>query len=205
MFVCVTLQLLYITKFYCWERGYFRTMNMAHDRAGCYICWAVWCGFRRFIRPPPFTWFIICIVSRRGSPSFYWFSAADALLGYWVNSQRTWFRERRGKLCTWGQPPVYTEATYESADGIQRVNLLLASGFWGLARHFRFVSELLAALSWSLPALFDHFLPYFYLVFVTILLWHRLYRDEERCRRKYGKDWEAHCRKVPCKLIPYVY
>ena len=44
MFVCVTLQLLYITKFFCWERGYFQTMDMAHDRAGFYICWGclVW-------------------------------------------------------------------------------------------------------------------------------------------------------------------
>jgi len=92
MFVCVTLQLLYIAKFFCWERGYLQTMDMAHDRAGFYICWGclVW---------PPAVY---------SSPALY--------LVHHPHSLPAW---------------AYTEATYESADGIQRVNLLLASGFGG--------------------------------------------------------------------------
>jgi len=34
---------------------------------------------------------------------------------------------------------------------------------------------------------------------------HRLNRDEEKCARKYGKDWEQYCSIVKYRLIPYVY
>lgn len=35
----VFLQLVYITKFYIWETGYFCSMDIQHDRAGYYLCW----------------------------------------------------------------------------------------------------------------------------------------------------------------------
>ena len=35
----VLLQLVYITKFYIWETGYFCSMDIQHDRAGYYLCW----------------------------------------------------------------------------------------------------------------------------------------------------------------------
>ena len=44
MLVAVALQLIYITKFFWWETGYLRTLDIVHDRAGFYICWGclVW-------------------------------------------------------------------------------------------------------------------------------------------------------------------
>lgn len=44
MFVCVSLQLIYIAKFFWWETGYWCSMDIQHDRAGYYICWGclVW-------------------------------------------------------------------------------------------------------------------------------------------------------------------
>lgn len=42
--VNVSLQLVYIFKFFLWEAGYFASMDIQHDRAGYYICWGclVW-------------------------------------------------------------------------------------------------------------------------------------------------------------------
>ena len=37
MGVAVSLQLIYIMKFFHWEQGYTKTMDIAHDRAGFYI------------------------------------------------------------------------------------------------------------------------------------------------------------------------
>ena len=37
MGVAVLLQIIYIMKFFYWEQGYTRTMDIAHDRAGFYI------------------------------------------------------------------------------------------------------------------------------------------------------------------------
>lgn len=43
-FLSLTLQTIYIAKFFKWEAGYFYTLDMMLDRAGYYICWGclVW-------------------------------------------------------------------------------------------------------------------------------------------------------------------
>ena len=46
---------------------------------------------------------------------------------------------------------------------------------------------------------------YFFLVYFAVLLVHRERRDEEKCRRKYGKDWEEYCKLVKWRIIPGVY
>lgn len=46
---------------------------------------------------------------------------------------------------------------------------------------------------------------YFYMLYFAILLIHRAMRDEEKCIRKYGKDWEEYRKKVPWRIVPYVY
>jgi 7-dehydrocholesterol reductase len=42
--VTVGLMQIYIIKFYLWEDGYWSSMDIAHDRAGYYLCWGclVW-------------------------------------------------------------------------------------------------------------------------------------------------------------------
>lgn len=46
---------------------------------------------------------------------------------------------------------------------------------------------------------------YFFIVYFAILLIHRERRDEDKCRRKYGKDWDRYCELVPWRIVPYVY
>ena len=82
---------------------------------------------------------------------------------------------------------------------------MLVSGWWGLARHFHYIPELAAAFLWTVPALFYNAAPYFYCVFLSILLIDRGFRHERRCAQKYGKKWKEYCAKVPYKFIPFVY
>ena len=37
MLVSVAIQLVYITKFFHWEMGYMKTLDIMHDRAGFYL------------------------------------------------------------------------------------------------------------------------------------------------------------------------
>ncbi|KAH8716866.1 ergosterol biosynthesis ERG4/ERG24 [Phaeosphaeriaceae sp. PMI808] len=46
---------------------------------------------------------------------------------------------------------------------------------------------------------------YFFMVYFAVLLVHRERRDEEKCKRKYGKDWDRYVEHVPYRIIPYVY
>ncbi|KAE9985037.1 Delta(14)-sterol reductase [Venturia inaequalis] len=46
---------------------------------------------------------------------------------------------------------------------------------------------------------------YFFMLYFAILLIHRERRDEEKCRKKYGKDWDEYCKRVPSRIIPGIY
>ena len=48
-------------------------------------------------------------------------------------------------------------------------------------------------------------ITYFYMLYFAILLVHRERRDEAKCAKKYGKDWEEYKKRVPWRIIPYVY
>ncbi|KAF7563984.1 hypothetical protein G7046_g106 [Stylonectria norvegica] len=46
---------------------------------------------------------------------------------------------------------------------------------------------------------------YFYVLYFAILLIHRDGRDDEKCQRKYGKDWEAYKKVVRYRIVPGIY
>jgi len=107
---------------------------------------------------------------------------------------------------TWGRPTLFLPATYHTGVGNERRRShLLLSGFWGLSRHFNYLGDLMLSAAMCLPCGFTHLLPYFYIIFMTVLLLHRVARDDEKCRQKYGKAWEIYCKLVPYKICPYIY
>ena len=46
---------------------------------------------------------------------------------------------------------------------------------------------------------------YFYIVYFAVLLVHRDRRDDEKCSRKYGADWEKYKGIVRWRIVPFVY
>ena len=46
---------------------------------------------------------------------------------------------------------------------------------------------------------------YFYIIYFAVLLIHREMRDEEKCSRKYGADWEKYKKQVPWRILPGIY
>ena len=206
MIVSVLLQLIYVGIFFYYESGYFKTMDIQEDRAGYYIVWGVMVWV-----PAVYTLTAHYLVQHPNHLGFG-FSAVlvvVALLGFWsktnMNRQRINVREHDGDYNIWGHKARIIRAKYTDNKGNERESILLVDGWWGITRHFHYVGEILGALCWSLPALFDNFMPYFYVVYLTILLFHRAKRDDVKCRLKYGKYWDEYCQKVPYKVIPGVY
>lgn len=126
------------------------------------------------------------------------------LLNYRVDWEKEHFRAHDGACDLWGQPARFIEAEYSTAVGPKR-SKLLTSGFWGLARHLNYTFELLLALAWCLSGLGHGVWPFLYVIFLTVLLVHRVFRDEEKCRAKYGPAWDKYCREVPYRMIPRVF
>ncbi len=52
---------------------------------------------------------------------------------------------------------------------------------------------------------FGMIFTYFYIVYFAVLLIHRDGRDDEKCSRKYGEDWEKYKKIVKWKILPGVY
>ncbi len=206
MIVAVGLQLVYVAKFFWWEPGYLRSLDIMHYRAGFLICWGclVWV-------PAIYTASTLYLVdhpNRLGAP----LAAAIAVLGlasivtnYLADTQRQRVRATGGQCVVWGKPPALIRAAIAPECGGPGESLLLASGFWGLARHFHYVPELAAAFFWTLPVLFERALPWFYLLFLAALLVERAVGDDKRCAAKYGAAWSEYRRRVPYRIVPGLF
>ncbi|KAJ0095567.1 hypothetical protein Patl1_15305 [Pistacia atlantica] len=89
---------------------------------------------------------------------------------------------------------VYLKITFRDID-IRR----------GVARHCNYLGDLLLALSFSLPCGISSPVPYFYPIYLLILLIWRERRDEVRCAENYREIWAEYCRLVPWRILPYAY
>jgi len=199
------LQGLYILYFFWEERWYLNTIDIHHDHFGWMLAWgdSVWLPYMYTLQG------LYLVFHPVQLPVFYALSVlAFGLLGFWIfftaNNQKDRFRQSDGNTLIWGERPDYIACQYTAADGTQRSSKLLTSGWWGAARHMNYTGDLIGSLSWSLSCGFAHLFPYFYMFFITILLVHRCFRDEQRCLAKYGNNWEKYCAKVRYRLIPGV-
>jgi 7-dehydrocholesterol reductase len=205
MLLVIVLQATYVLDFFYNEGWYLRTIDIAHDHFGFYLAWGdtVWL-------PMMYTLQALYLVY---NPVVLSTASCVAVLGLgWlgygifraVNDQKDFVRKANGRCSVWGAPARYLEVEYETRQG-PRTSLLLLSGFWGLSRHFNYVGDLLLSAAMCLACGTSHLLPYFYVVYLTILLVHRVGRDDARCSAKYGKAWQTYCKLVPWKILPYVY
>lgn len=206
MLISVIVQLVYITKFFWWETGYMDSIDIMHDRFGFYICWGclVWL-------PSVYTNCTFYLVShpiQLNPIAFYGILFAGLLsvyINYNVDEQRQKFRKLNGNITIWGKKATYIDAKFKTKKGEEKHTKLLTSGWWGVSRHANYTFELSAALLWCPPVQFHQIVPYFYFIFLTILLFHRAIRDEERCLKKYGKAYQDYKKKVPYFIIPGVF
>jgi protein-S-isoprenylcysteine O-methyltransferase Ste14 len=194
MFLVVGFQCLYVVDFFANEEKILTTWDIKHERLGWMLLWGclVWVPF-------VFSLQAHYLLHRSAELSLWAILGVIALntVGYIIfrgaNSQKHRFRKN---------PDAYKPTDYiRTAQG----SVLLTSGWWGLARHINYLGDLMMALAWCLPCGFGSPLPYFYFVYFLILLIHRERRDHAACRAKYGTDWDAYCRKVPWRIVPYVY
>lgn len=203
--ISLVLQQIYIAKFFLWEKGYMYSLDIATDRAGFYICWgclvwvpAIYTSVSLFLVHHPYD------LSPVVASTILLLGIISIFLNYDIDRQKQIFRASKGSRKVWNTTPIFSSSTYQY-QGESHEALLLQSGYWGISRHVHYIPEITAAFAWTLPALFTHAMPYFYVVFLTILLIQRISRIETRSLEKYGEIWKNHQKVVPYKLIPYVW
>jgi steroid 5-alpha reductase family enzyme len=197
MLLVNAFQLLYIADYFFHEEAILTTWDIKHEKFGWMLAWGdlVWVPFTYTIQ----AYYLVDHLHAL-SPAATAGIVALNLAGYVVfrasNIQKHRFR-RDPARAVWGRPAEYIPTAQGS--------LLLTSGWWGIARHMNYLGDLGMALAWCLLCGFEHPLPYFYLIYMIILLVHRERRDHELCQAKYGVDWDAYCRKVRWRIVPGVY
>lgn len=110
---------------------------------------------------------------------------------------------------------------------------LLTSGWWGLSRHINYFGDWIMSWSYCLPTGVAGYViarstnpltgnvtreivqgdargwgmifTYLYVIYFVILLIHRERRDEAKCKRKYGADWDKYTSKVKSRIVPGIY
>ncbi|MEQ8453123.1 MAG: hypothetical protein RID81_37665 [Sandaracinaceae bacterium] len=197
MIVVTVCQLLYITDFFVFESNLLSMLDIIYENYGFMLTHAflVWIPFnftlqQQYLLAQPSdlpVWAIVGLLALN-------------FTGYVIfrdsNLQKQRFR-RDPSQNVWGKPPKVLET--------KRGTSLLVSGWWGLARHTNYLGDLMMALAWCLACGFGSVVPYFYFIYFAPLLINRERRDHQLCKEKYGDDWDEYCRRVPHRIVPFVY
>ncbi|MEZ4383234.1 MAG: DUF1295 domain-containing protein [Nannocystaceae bacterium] len=119
------------------------------------------------------------------------------LVGLWIfrgaNKQKHQFKLDRNTPI-WGKVPEVLG------------DRLLVSGFWGIGRKLNYTGELTVYLAIALTAgTAAGIEPFLVFLWLLSLLLHRAWRDDKRCRARYGELWAAYCERARFKMIPFLY
>ncbi|KAE8409197.1 ergosterol biosynthesis ERG4/ERG24 [Aspergillus pseudonomiae] len=131
------------------------------------------------------------------------------LFAYWVwdtcNSQKNMFRaQERG---FWVDRKTFPQLPWKYIENPEKIptvtgDSILCSGWYGKARKVHYTCDWFFAFSWGLITGFNSPFPWFYSVFFTTMIIHRVIRDIQRCRERYGEAWAEYERRVPYLFIP---
>ena len=184
---------VYLANYFQFEYGMLFTWDILVERFGWMLVWGDYVLVPFFYALPG--WYLLDNLEPLP------FAGASGILllyagGFWLfrgaNQQKHRFK-RDANARIWGRPA-------RSIDG-----RLLVSGLWGIGRKLNYTGELCMYYSWTLLCGFRSFIPFLVPLWLTILLLHRAWRDEKRCRAKYGLLWEQYCAHARFRMIPFVY
>jgi hypothetical protein len=197
MALLVLFQLLYVGDCMFHEAAILSTWDIRHERFGWMLAWGslVWVPFTFSLQA-----YYLVDHTPALPPAGLAAIAALSVAGYVVfrgsNLQKHRFRLDPARP-VWGRPARVIRTA--------RGPLLLASGWWGLARHLNYLGDIMMALAWCLLTGFRTPLTYVYAVYMIVLLVHRERRDHAQCLARYGEDWARYCAAVRWRILPGIY
>jgi delta14-sterol reductase len=121
---------------------------------------------------------------------------AGWILARGANMQKYFFKRNPDRVFLGIVPEAITDGN----------KTLLVNGFWGTSRHINYSGEILMATGIILCTGYPSLIwPWLYPLYYVILLFFRQRDDDKRCSLKYGELWKTYVKKVPYRIIPYIY
>ncbi len=221
MLMVLASQTIYVFDCFWTETGILTQIDLIQDGFGFMLAFGdlVWVPFTYSLQAKYLSVHPVSL-----GPAYVLAILAVQLFGYYIfrasNSEKNRFRTNPS------DPSVAHLKYIETAQGSR----LLTSGWWGAARHINYLGDWVMSWAYCLPTLAAGYkltpsilypgtrlvstegmkgtaipITYFFLVYFAVLLIHRERRDEEKCKRKYGKDWDEYCRQVRWRIVPGLY
>lgn len=184
---------IYLANYFQFEYGMVHTWDVIAERFGWMLVWGDYVLV-------PFFYSIVgwTLIGRTEPLAPLAVTGLCALFaaGFWLfrgsNQQKHRYKTDR-TASIWGRPA-------ETVGG-----RLLVSGFWGVGRHLNYTGEIMIYFAFTLPAGFGSMSAYLLPLWLTGLLVHRAWRDDRRCRAKYGELWDEYCSRAKFRMVPFIY
>ncbi|KAK7409141.1 hypothetical protein QQX98_008691 [Neonectria punicea] len=206
MILAVAFRGIIVFEYFYVEDLFFETLDGAHERFSFYNIYGfaammphLWTLQTQYLALHPVHLSVPVVISVTALFALGW------ALNHYANEQKNLSRRTAGKCTIWGEDARFLEAKYQTGDGKTHRTVLLCSGWWGIVRHANYVGSLLYTLAACMTCGTDHLFPYTEFIILAFTVIHRCFRDEARCRQKYGETWDEYCQIVKWRMIPGVF
>ncbi|CZT18430.1 related to c-14 sterol reductase ERG-3 [Ramularia collo-cygni] len=206
MILAVLFRMTVTIEYFWYENWFFETLDGSFERFSFYNIFGfsammphLWTLQTQYLATHPTD------LSRMESAVYITLFVAGWYMRHIVDDQKSRTRASNGDCIIWGKKAKVLIAKYTTADGKTHQALLLCSGFWGIARHVNYAGSFLYTLASCLICGRRDFFPYTEAVIVAGMTIHRCFRDEARCRAKYGDVWDEYCKIVRWRIVPGVF
>lgn len=198
IFLSTALVTWFVVDYLIFEKVHLYTYDIFAERVGFKLGWGCIVFYPYFY--PIFLW---ATVEAPDPHTPAWLLVLFILIFFfgWIlarsaNMQKYYFKRNPGKRFLWIVPETITDGN----------KMLLVNGFWGVSRHINYLGEILMATGIVLCTGYPGLIwPWLYPLYYVILLFMRQFDDDKRCALKYGELWKTYVKKVPYRIIPYIY
>jgi delta14-sterol reductase len=198
IFICAGLLTFFLIDYLTFEEVHLYTYDLFAERVGFKLGWGCIAFYPYF-----YAIALWCTVNLPNTQTPNWLLFVYALIFFsgWslsrgANLQKYFFKKDPKRIFLGITPETITDGN----------RYLLVNGFWGLSRHINYLGEILMATGIILCV--GHPLviwPWLYPLYYVALLLPRQIDDDKRCAEKYGPLWQQYLKRVPYRIIPYVY
>ena len=198
IFLSAALLTWFIIDYFIFEEVHLYTYDLFAERVGFKLGWGCLVFYPYFY--PVFLWSTADLPDPH-TP--FWLLLIYVLIFFagWIlsrgaNLQKYYFKRNPDRAFLGIMPETITDGK----------NILLVNGFWGISRHINYSGEILMASGIILCTGYPFMIwPWLYPLYYVVLLFTRQRDDNKRCALKYGELWKTYEKRVPYKIIPFVY
>jgi len=198
IYLSAGLLTFFVVDYLTFEEVHLYTYDLFAERVGFKLGWGCIAFYPFFYAIP--LWATVVLP---GSHTPVWLLIVYALVFFsgWslsrcANLQKYFFKKDPKKTFLGITPETITDGK----------RTLLVNGFWGLSRHINYLGEILMATGIVLAVGHPMVIwPWLYPLYYVVLLFPRQIDDDARCALKYGPLWQQYLKRVPYRIIPFIY